>query len=220
MEKIIVKKEELLGVIRNNRKNHIEDYAKAIKAYRVKSADLLAKEIERVEKEYETRIANLKKDLENIISGGEIKTSYAQKPTLYLKEYDMAIKMFEMHIDPVVELPRGEFIQLVNDDWAWQSTFRSNYVSFQGYIGQSGISGCGGTSGSSGKSGTSGSSGISGTSGYASYASYSGTSGTAGTGGNVWALDITFPEYDDEELRMALESIKTTSTKGKNNKGK
>ena len=146
MDIIKVKKEDLLKVLKENRKKHKTDYFEAVKAYRVKAADLFAKE------------------LEKIVAGEEF-TPYInnlQKPIEHIKDYDLVIKMVEMGIDDVIKLQQAEFNQLVMDEWNWRTSFHSTVYSNTTYFGQGGMSG---TSGTSGMSGTTGSSGTCGTSG-------------------------------------------------------
>lgn len=134
MESVKVKRLEVLEIIKANREKHKKDYLVAIKAYRVKVVDLLSKELEK---------AKTGKDFSLSID--------ASKPHSYLKDYDLAIKMLEMSVYEIIELKLGEFNQLVNDQWSWQSSFKMSYVSNSAYFGFTG------TQGSSGSQGTQGS---------------------------------------------------------------
>lgn len=139
MENIRVSKQELLNILKENRKKHKKEYSEAIKAYRVKSGDLLAKE------------------LQKIVSGEKFEIRFSlQQPQSHIKEYDLAIKMLEMSIDTNIEISQYEFNQLVNDEWDWKSVFKSSYYSNSAYVGSTVISGASGTSGASGSSGSSG----------------------------------------------------------------
>lgn len=118
MEKIKTSKTELLRIVKENRTKHKEEYLDAIKAYRVKAADLLSKE------------------LEKIVNGEKFETYFGLvKPVSHEKEYDLTIKMLEMSIEDVVEITQYEFNQMVNDQWDWKSTFQSSYLSNHSYIG-------------------------------------------------------------------------------------
>ena len=144
MDKVKVRKDDVLQIIKDNRKKHKKDYYEAVKAYRVKVADLMAKELQKV------------------VSGEEFVTCFSvSKPVSYLRDYDLAICMLELCISDTIELQANEFNQLVNDEWNWRSSFRSAVYSNSSYFGMSNISGTSGTSGSSGVSGSSGSSGTS-----------------------------------------------------------
>ena len=132
-------KNDLLEILCENRKKHKEQYKESIKAFRVKAADLLNKE------------------LQKIIAGKKFDVYFdLQKPVSHEKDYDLVIKMVEMSVDDILELQQDEFNQLVNDEWTWKSSFRlsvnSNY-SYNGYTGISGSSGCSGTGGTHGSEG-------------------------------------------------------------------
>jgi len=140
MKTVRVNKKDLLEILCENRKNHKEQYKDSIKSFRVKSADLLNKE------------------LQKIIAGKKFQINFdLQKPISHEKDYDLVIKMVEMSVDDILQLEQSEFNQLVNDEWNWKSSFRLSVYSNYSYTGFSGIGS--GTSGSSGSSGTSGSSG-------------------------------------------------------------
>lgn len=140
MKTVRVNKTDLLEILCENRKKHKEQYKESIKSFRVKSADLLNKE------------------LQKIIAGKKFEVHFdLQKPTSHEKDYDLVIKMVEMSVDDIIELEQHEFNQLVNDEWTWKSSFKMTYYSNYSYTGVSGISGTSGTSG--GCSSTTGSSG-------------------------------------------------------------
>jgi hypothetical protein len=140
MDTVKVKKSDLLAVLKENRKKHKEEYKESIRAYRLKAADLLSKE------------------LAKITAGKKFNTYFdLEKPTSHEKDYDLTIKMIEMSIDEVFELRTSEFNQLVLDEWSWRSSFDSARYSnsgYQGYCGTSGVSGTTGLSGTAGYSRT------------------------------------------------------------------
>jgi hypothetical protein len=137
MKTVRVNKSELLEILRENRKKHTVEYKESIKAYRVKAADLL------------------KKELEKIVNGKKFEIRFdLTKPLSHEKDYDLIIKMVEMSVDTIIELEQNEFNQLVNDEWNWKSGFMSSIYSNSGYSGSSGISGTCGFSGTSGTSET------------------------------------------------------------------
>lgn len=144
MENIRVSKQELLKVVRENREKHKTEYLEAIKAYRVKAADLLNQE------------------LQKIVSGDKFQVRFdLVKPESHEKEYDLAIKMLEMSVDETIEISQQEFNELVNDEWNWKYSFNTAYFSNRTYVGLHTISGSTGTSGPAGDMGISGTSGTS-----------------------------------------------------------
>lgn len=148
MDTVKVKKSELLNILYENRKKHKTEYKEAIRSYRVKAADLLTRE------------------LQKITAGKKFETSFdLYKPTSHEKDYDLIIKMIEMSVDDIIELRNGEFNQLVNDEWNWRTSFDHSRTSNSGYYSYSnGISGSSGRSGTSGMAGSSGNSYIKSTS--------------------------------------------------------
>ena len=144
MEKIKVSKQELLTIVKENRTKHKQEYLESIKAYRVKAADLLAQEIQK------------------IVGGESFEIRFnLVKPESHEKEYDLTIKMLEMSVEEVVSITLYEFNQMVNDEWDWKYGFRSSYLSNRAYVGTHMISGTTGTSGAPGTTGSSGTSGYS-----------------------------------------------------------
>lgn len=136
MDTIKVKKQDLLRVLRSNLKDHVTEYKEAIKAYRVKCADLLLKEIELVK------------------NGKEFTMSFnVMKPVNYQKDYLLMIGMLEMDISDTVELDSMEYNRLVNDEWTWRPNFDRAYSSNSYYVGMTGVHGAAGIQGPQGSSG-------------------------------------------------------------------
>ncbi|MEN6293116.1 MAG: hypothetical protein ABFD07_14025 [Methanobacterium sp.] len=136
MENIRVSKQELLKVVTENREKHKTEYLEAIKAYRVKAADLLNQE------------------LQKIVSGDKFQVRFDLiKPESHEKEYDLAIKMLEMSVDETIEISQQEFNELVNDEWNWKYSFNNAYFSNHTYVGLHQISGSTGNLGEVGNIG-------------------------------------------------------------------
>jgi hypothetical protein len=132
MDIVKVNKNDVLSIIKKNRKKHADQYNEAIKAYRVKVGDLFAKELQKV------------------VDGEDFTIHIqAEKPVSHVKDYNLAVRMFELSVDEVVELNMNEFNQLINDEWNWQSSFRSSVYSNSSYSGTSGFHGTSGSSGTS-----------------------------------------------------------------------
>ena len=130
MERVKVKKSELLEILQANRKKHKEEYKETIRAFRMKAADLFNKEYQKA------------------ISGKKFESSvFLSKPESHEKDYDLSIKMIQMSVDDIIELSTGEFNQLVNDEWSWRSSFSTARSYSAGYSGSSGMSGTSGKSG-------------------------------------------------------------------------
>jgi hypothetical protein len=123
MNKIIVRKDELLEKLKKNKEKHVGEYKEAIRGYRVKCAELLDKELQLVE------------------SGEEFTLGFnVTKPRSYEEDYIRVIEMLEMSIEDVVELDHTEFANYVMDNWAWKQSFSASNSSYRGYSGYSGYS--------------------------------------------------------------------------------
>lgn len=127
MDKIKVNKKNVLKTLYENRKKHIDEYKDALRAYRVKCAELLDKKLKQVEE-------------------GEKFDMYfdVDEPTSHEKDYDMAIEMLEMDVDDTVTLTRQQFSYYIKDDWNWKDTFIYTNSGLSGYTGTTGYSGTGG----------------------------------------------------------------------------
>lgn len=127
MKTIKVNKNELLTVLKKNKEQHVKEYKKALRGYRIQAAESLTKE------------------LKNIKDGRDFNTYFSlSKPVSYEKEYATVIGMLEMDLLTEVELDMTEFTKYVNDDWSWKSSFsasNSTYLGFSGSAGPSGFSG-------------------------------------------------------------------------------
>ena len=124
MENIRVNKQELLGIVKENRDIHKKEYFELIKAYRVKVGELLSKELERV------------------VSGEKFNLRFdVLKPESHVKEYDLSIRMIEMSVDENIEIDQYTFNQLVNDEWDWKHVFSSSRMSNSMYVGTHSITG-------------------------------------------------------------------------------
>jgi hypothetical protein len=109
MRSVKVEKNELLGIVRDNKKKHVKEFDEAVKDYK-KAALKVAKEHVEFAKTG---------DLEQI---AKIK-AMPQKPTSYEKDYERAIRMLELSVESVIELEEDIFNQLVLDEWTWKHAF-------------------------------------------------------------------------------------------------
>jgi hypothetical protein len=95
--KITVEKSELLVTIKQNQKNHIKVYKKAVAAYKVEA-----------KKQLENQLVDLK--------NGSIKIGLKLiTPIDNQKNYDSVIEMFKWDINKTVELTQSEFKEYVQD---------------------------------------------------------------------------------------------------------
>ncbi len=116
MRKVTVKQEELLEILRENRKTHKADYEDAYKGY----------------------LDSCKEKLQELIEGfesGDIETVQWTEfpPQSQVKDYDRVIRMLELSVDDEIELSADEFANYVQDDWHWKDNWA---VANAAYIGK------------------------------------------------------------------------------------
>lgn len=96
--KIRVDKDKLIAKIKENKKNHIEEFAKAVVAYKEEALRQLNILTEKVDK----GALNIKLDLISPVDNSE--------------NYDKIIQMFEWEVAEFVELEQNEFLEYVQDE--------------------------------------------------------------------------------------------------------
>ena len=106
MERITVKKEELLSMLKKNREEHREVFLEALEGFRKKAIQMLEERL---------TLAKAGKHFDLYL--------HIVQPVDQTKDYDRAIKMLEMSIDVSVELSERDFQQYVLDDWSWKDQF-------------------------------------------------------------------------------------------------
>lgn len=116
--KIKVEKQNLLGILKQNRDKHEADYTKAKEGFR---------KLLRVE---------LQKKLDSLDAGKKVQLTFKNtKPESHLGDYDEVIEMLELSIDSELEITHQQFKMWVKDDWNWKrmwSTSNSVYLSAAG----------------------------------------------------------------------------------------
>lgn len=106
MELVTVKKDELLSVLKKNRKAHRAIFEEAQKGYRQEAIELLDKA------------------LKDAREGRKINTYIRlDSPVDQTEDYDVAIKMIEMSVDDAIEISEGDFRNYVLDQWHWRQKF-------------------------------------------------------------------------------------------------
>lgn len=104
--KVVVRREELLKELRANREAHREIFLKAQEGFKM------------------AVIGHLEDMLADARNGKRVDFRVnLPQPIDQTKEYDRAIKMFEMAVEETVVLEEHEFAQYVMDDWSWKDQF-------------------------------------------------------------------------------------------------
>jgi hypothetical protein len=106
MDRIKVKKSELLQTVKANREAHRETFAKACEGYRAKA------------------IATLDAMLADAKAGKQVRQHVGLiEPTDQTRDYDRVIRMLEMSVEDELEISEAEFAQYAMDDWSWKRQF-------------------------------------------------------------------------------------------------
>jgi hypothetical protein len=99
---------KLLGVLKENLKKHVSEYATAVVNYRLAlQADLIA------------ALAKANDPAANI-EKLEVDFGYPQS---YASQYQQVIDMLEFSVDPTITLDNQAFRAYVKDEWSWKSSF-------------------------------------------------------------------------------------------------
>lgn len=128
MEKINIKKIDLLEKLESNLILHKDVYTESMTAFKKNYISLLNEMLEKSKNDkFEFNIP-------------------LQLPKNYSQAYKDAITMVKMDCRDIIILSEEEFMKYVLNKWEWMRTFKSSYVSNMTY-GMSGTSGMSGMSG-------------------------------------------------------------------------
>lgn len=109
MDKVRVKKDDLITALKINRDAHEDMFVEAHAAW-----------VEDTISVHKARIKSLK---ETGKSGAA--PAFGTEPVSQVKSYDRAVAMLTMSVDDVIELSEQEFTQYVLDEWMWTSSFKA-----------------------------------------------------------------------------------------------
>lgn len=118
MEKVKVKKEDLIKVLQTNRDIHQSAFNEALEGYKIS-----------VEKELKSKLKDLKagKDFDLYIN--------LQKPVSYVKQYNDVIGMLEISTEEDVSITMEEYLKYYKNEWEWQSSWQlSNALYSKAYV--------------------------------------------------------------------------------------
>jgi len=110
MDRIIVRKESLLKVLRANRLEHIEEHKKAVKGYWLTTVDNLVKALALAEEN-------------TTINWSEITN---QEPYAHTNEYDEAIEMLELTEEEKIHLSKDQYRKYYKNHWSWKTNWDMN----------------------------------------------------------------------------------------------
>jgi len=106
MDKVTVKKDELMKLVQKNRDGHKAIFDEAVEGYRKAAEKLLEKHLAAIKK-------------------GSLTTVYVNmpRPVNHTKEYDRVIAMLQMSIADEIEVNEKDFAMYAMDDWSWKQEF-------------------------------------------------------------------------------------------------
>lgn len=109
MHSVKIKKDELLGIVRENLNKHVKEYVESVEDFKALSLKVAT--------------ANLK-----LVKTGDLASisrieAMPRAPQSYEQNYQRAIRMLELSVDEVIELEEDVFNQLVLDEWTWKHSF-------------------------------------------------------------------------------------------------
>lgn len=118
MESVKLNKDELLGIVRENKDKHVAAYKEAVKDFQIAVI----------------KICN--ENMEILSAGGIDIKPLPHKPMTYESNYNRAIRMLELSVDTVVELDQYEFAKLVQDEWEWKQIFDTSNATYKSLTGR------------------------------------------------------------------------------------
>jgi len=115
---------KVLTALKKNRKQHAEDYEKAMKGYRKKRSEALVEAGTKFLENFQ-RVTDLDKkdadfELEDLLDDVELQMS---EPVEYLSHYDDYIEQLEMTSQEEIQFSRTMFKQLVQNEWEWVRSY-------------------------------------------------------------------------------------------------
>lgn len=119
MHSVKIRRNELLGIVRENKEKHIKEFNEAVE-------------------DFKRAVIKISEENLALANSGDLKEiakikSVPQKPISYESSYTRAIRMLELSVETEIELDLHDFDQLVQDEWQWKQSFttsNSTYKSF------------------------------------------------------------------------------------------
>lgn len=106
MNKVNLKRLDLLDIVKKNREQHVQDFQEAVTDYE-KAVVVVAKK----------NLARAK------LPGKKTFVSFPPAPVSYEDNYKKAERMLELSTDEILEIEDHVFNQLVMDEWGWKQQF-------------------------------------------------------------------------------------------------
>lgn len=111
MDKVKINRKQLLDIVKENRRTHVEDYQEALMGFQKVYCDKLQKALEKAQTENP-------EDIEGYVS--------ETPPQSREKGYNTLIRKLEISVDENIELSDTEFNCYVMDEWGWKTEFSNS----------------------------------------------------------------------------------------------
>lgn len=118
MKQITVKKDELLKVLKDNRKEHQNLVWKAQEGFKIAAKEKLEELLEQVKKNKLVEFFTLHE---------------LNQPMDKTEDYDRAIQMLEMEVEDEVKVSESEFRCYVQDKWGWTDQMLLSNTKYTGH---------------------------------------------------------------------------------------
>lgn len=119
MRNVKINKNELLGIVRENKEKHTAAFTEAVEDYKAAALKIAADNLKLAKTGDLDRIAQIK--------------ALPLKPVSYADSYGRAIRMLELSVDDVIELEDDVFNQLVLDEWHWKTAFVASSALYKSF---------------------------------------------------------------------------------------
>lgn len=133
MKKTTVSRKALLEKVKENLKQHIEDYEEAFESYKLEATKALSKAKKTVLDGIEALIARVNREEKPVpIHIPTVSFADLVTPVSYAKDYEKVVTMLEMSVEDTIELDSEEFSRYVMDDWVWKQRFSETTMLYKG----------------------------------------------------------------------------------------
>lgn len=118
MKKVLLDRNELLEIVRENKEKHVAEYHEAVTDFKKAVFNVTKENLSLARTGRLEEIARIK--------------SIPNAPVSYEDNYNRAIRMLELSVEDQVELEEQIFNQLVLDEWHWKLMFTTMNATYKG----------------------------------------------------------------------------------------
>ena len=114
MDKLSVKKADLVAILKANKEAHAKFYNDALGGFKMT-----------IEKELKKRLYLLRKE-------GKIHLAFYEfrEPESHVKEYEDAIGMLEICLEENIEIDMEEYLKYYKNEWSWSASWKSSNTGY------------------------------------------------------------------------------------------